>query len=119
MIYLQWLLFLLLIFIFFLLQEVYALAALGSHAHILRYYRAWIEDAYLYIQMEYCANGSVGAAFRKRGAQFSEGQLLQLLKQVATGLLVSGFMCPCCGCAVFECVCCLCVFVECIKATRV
>jgi serine/threonine protein kinase len=36
------------------LREVHGLAALGTHAHILRYYRAWIEDGFLFIQTEYC-----------------------------------------------------------------
>ena len=31
------------------LKEVYALAALGSHPHVVRYYSAWVEDR-LYIQ---------------------------------------------------------------------
>lgn len=31
-------------------QEVYALAALGSHPHVVRYYSAWVELDRLYIQ---------------------------------------------------------------------
>ncbi|GAQ82430.1 Cyclin-dependent kinase WEE1 [Klebsormidium nitens] len=36
------------------LMEVQGLAAAGSHPHIVRYYNAWFESDYLYIQTELC-----------------------------------------------------------------
>lgn len=36
------------------LNEVYAHAVLGIHQHVVRYYSAWAEDDYMYIQNEYC-----------------------------------------------------------------
>ena len=34
---------------------------LGKHPHVVRYYSAWAEDDYMYIQNEYC-NGKFTAA---------------------------------------------------------
>jgi hypothetical protein len=36
------------------MNEVYAHAVLGKHQHVVRYYSAWAEDDYMYIQNEYC-----------------------------------------------------------------
>ena len=36
------------------MNEVYAHAVLGKHAHVVRYYSAWAEDDHMFIQNEYC-----------------------------------------------------------------
>lgn len=43
------------------LQEVYALAAIRDHSHIMRYNTAWIdeEERMIYIQTEFCSGGSL------------------------------------------------------------
>ena len=41
------------------LREVHALAALGSHPHIVRYYAAWMEEEKIFIQFELCPRGSL------------------------------------------------------------
>eukprot|EP01116_Phalansterium_solitarium_P019052 TRINITY_DN5218_c0_g1_i2.p1 TRINITY_DN5218_c0_g1~~TRINITY_DN5218_c0_g1_i2.p1 ORF type:complete len:682 (+),score=105.15 TRINITY_DN5218_c0_g1_i2:175-2220(+) len=67
------------------LKEVYALAALGTHRNIVRYYDAWIEAEQLYIKTEFCAGGSVEQQFM-RGVEFTEEHLCELLRQVVSGL---------------------------------
>ena len=36
------------------MNEVYAHAVLGKHAHMVRYYSAWAENDHMYIQNEFC-----------------------------------------------------------------
>ena len=36
------------------MNEVYAHAVLGKHQHVVRYYSAWAENDYMFIQNEYC-----------------------------------------------------------------
>jgi serine/threonine protein kinase len=67
------------------LKEVFALAALGSHPHIVRYYSAWVEENHLYIQTEYCGGGSLADQLKK-GRRFSEKELCKILRQVCLGL---------------------------------
>jgi len=69
----------------FILKEVYALAALGMHPHVVRYHTAWVEDEHLYIQTEYCDGGSLQSQF-EHGAKFTEEQLCNVMRQVAHGL---------------------------------
>lgn len=68
------------------LKEVYALAALGGHNHIVRYYTAWVEDDRLYIQMEYCEGGSLSDQMKKSQTPFDEKNLCTILRHVASGL---------------------------------
>ena len=69
-----------------LLQEVHALAAVGSHPHLVRYHTAWIEkDAvadgeHLYIQLEAC-DTSLGN-LRALKSQARETELLEIMRQV-------------------------------------
>lgn len=69
-----------------MVQEVHALAAVGSHPHIVRYHTAWIEkDAaadgeHLYIQLEAC-DTSVGN-LRALKNQAKEADLVEMLRQV-------------------------------------
>ena len=67
------------------LNEMFALAALGSHPNVIRYYNAWIEDARLYLQCEYCAGGSVAQRV-DGGGRFDEPELRTLLRQMAEAL---------------------------------
>ncbi|KOB70082.1 Sid-1-like protein2 [Operophtera brumata] len=66
------------------LTEVYAHAALGTHAHVVRYYSAWAEDDHMIIQSEYCDGGSLQSALR--AGALPERELLVLLAHVARGL---------------------------------
>ena len=67
-------------------NEVYAQAVLGKHSHVVRYYSAWAEDGYMYIQTEYCNGGSLAEEISthiKRGTNFTEPELKEMLRQVA------------------------------------
>lgn len=64
------------------MKEAYALAALGTHDNVLRYYGAWIEDDQLYIKTEYCGGGSLGSRLGNNGC-FNEKELRGVLRQVA------------------------------------
>jgi len=71
------------------MNEVYAHAVLGAHAHVVRYYSAWAEDDHMVIQNEYCAGGSLGQAIsqqRMHGAVSTERQARTVLLHVAKGL---------------------------------
>jgi len=67
------------------LSEVYALAALGDHPNIVRYFYAWLEGDLLYIAMELCDGGSIAHALRS-GRRFTENDVLSLARNVAQGL---------------------------------
>ena len=67
------------------LNEMFALAALASHPNVIRYYQAWVEDARLYLQCEFCAGGSVAQRVNA-GAVFDEPELLVFLRQLASAL---------------------------------
>ena len=72
-------------------QEVHALAAVGSHPHLVRYHTAWIEkDAaadgeFLYIQLEAC-DTSLGN-LRALKNESKEGDLVEILRQVTCRLI--------------------------------
>jgi hypothetical protein len=68
------------------LNEMFALAALGSHVNVIRYYNAWIEQPRLYLQCEFCSGGSVQQRVNA-GAQFSEAELCILFRQMASALV--------------------------------
>ncbi|CAH0689118.1 unnamed protein product [Chilo suppressalis] len=66
------------------LTEVYAHAALGKHAHVVRYYSAWAEDDHMIIQNEYCDGGSLQQKLEE--GPLAESELLLLLAHIADGL---------------------------------
>ena len=68
------------------MQEVYALSACQGHAHILRYYESWLEDAQLHIRTEYCEEGSVKKRYPCGEYNWSERELWDILFQVALAL---------------------------------
>ena len=45
------------------MNEVYAHAVLGKHQHVVRYYSAWAENDYMFIQNEYC-NGKCSSLIK-------------------------------------------------------
>lgn len=64
------------------LQEAYALAALSvssENPYIVRYYRGWIENEQLYIQMELCES-SLFHEFKSR--QHSEEEILKIIRDI-------------------------------------
>ena len=68
------------------LQEVYALSALSVSSesqHIVRYYRGWIENAQLYIQMELCEQ-SLYEVFESQN--LDEKEIIECLRQICIGL---------------------------------
>jgi len=67
------------------LNEMFALAALGSHVNVIRYYNAWIEEQCLYLQCEFCSGGSVEQRVAAGGV-FSEPELCVLFRQMAGAL---------------------------------
>jgi wee1-like protein kinase len=69
------------------LKEVYALSSLCNaedSLHVVRYFSAWIEDGYLYIQNELCECNL--ADLVRTGRRFRERDCLDLLRQILLGL---------------------------------
>jgi wee1-like protein kinase len=52
--------------------------------HVVRYFSAWIEDGYLYIQNELCECNLDDLA--RKGKKFGEQEYLDLLRQVLLGV---------------------------------
>lgn len=71
-------------------QEVHALAAVGSHPNIVQYHTAWIEKnvgeegEHLYIQLEACDTSLGNLKFLK--THMKEADLVELLRQMALAL---------------------------------
>ncbi|KAG2648361.1 hypothetical protein PVAP13_1NG033900, partial [Panicum virgatum] len=63
-------------------KEVQAMAALGSHENIVRYFTAWFENEQLYIQMELCDR----CLSMNRNQPLKCGEALELLYQICEGL---------------------------------
>ncbi|CAN6237074.1 unnamed protein product [Urochloa humidicola] len=63
-------------------KEVQAMAALGSHENIVRYFTSWFENEQLYIQMELCDR----CLSMNRNQPLKCGDALELLYQICEGL---------------------------------
>lgn len=67
-------------------KEIFAFAALEAHPHVVRYYQSWIEDSYIYIQLELCHSSLHNEIRDRRGKFFKEYRITYMLRQVALGL---------------------------------
>ena len=68
------------------LQEVYALSYLSvssENQYIVRYYRGWIDDGQLYIQMELCQQSLYDLFVSNK---YDENEIIKLLRHVCLGL---------------------------------
>jgi len=71
------------------LNEVFVLAAMMKHRHIVRYFNAWVESGHLHIQTEFCEGGSLEAKVDvciESDMRFSDLELRKILIQVTRGL---------------------------------
>ncbi|KAL0488952.1 Wee1-like protein kinase [Acrasis kona] len=68
-----------------IMKEVHALAALVDNPYIVRYFAAWIEEDRLYLQTELCEGGSLANQIKAK-VKFSETQLIELIRQVLSGI---------------------------------
>ncbi|KAG0577684.1 hypothetical protein KC19_5G173000 [Ceratodon purpureus] len=69
------------------LTEVQALAAVGAHENVVRYYTAWFESDYCYIQTELC-DGTVTQLRNSDPSVSLEHSLLEIMRQMASALSV-------------------------------
>lgn len=82
-------------------REIFALAAVSAQdsgcVNIVRYFSSWVEDGCLHIQTELCSSGSLRdlaarcakeAEASMSDPRFEEKQLVEALRDVATGLTV-------------------------------
>jgi len=67
------------------LQEAYALAALGQHPHIVRYYGSWEDKTInaIYIQCEWCKGGSLK---KQPSSSWTQNTLCNVLRQISMAL---------------------------------
>ena len=68
-----------------LLKEVFALAAV-EHSNLVRYFSAWAETGALFIQLEFCAGGSLAQAINRGELLNTEPSLVRLLLHTCRGL---------------------------------
>ncbi|GJQ13403.1 hypothetical protein GpartN1_g5194.t1 [Galdieria partita] len=68
------------------IKEIHALAAFSKCLSFVRYYASWEEDNVLYIQMEYCQQGSVMSLWKNERITFNTAELANFLRQVLQGL---------------------------------
>lgn len=67
-------------------KEIFALAALDTSPHVVRYYQSWIEDGSIYIQLELCETSLHNQIKDRRGLYFPENDITNVLRQVTMGL---------------------------------
>eukprot|EP01125_Pyxidicula_operculata_P002212 TRINITY_DN12122_c0_g1_i1.p1 TRINITY_DN12122_c0_g1~~TRINITY_DN12122_c0_g1_i1.p1 ORF type:complete len:565 (-),score=121.79 TRINITY_DN12122_c0_g1_i1:376-2070(-) len=70
------------------LQEAYALAALGQHPNVVRYYSSWEEPTIssIYIQTEWCKGGSLKKYMKEFNFRFGQAELCRVLCHISKGL---------------------------------
>lgn len=61
------------------------MAALPAHENVIRYYGCWMEDNKLYIQTEFCEEGSLEAKL-VAGHAYGEAELVDMLRQILSGV---------------------------------
>lgn len=69
-------------------EEVLVLQHIGKHEHIIEYLDSWEDSGHLYIQTEYCENGSLDVFLRDLGRtqRLDEFRVWKILTEVALGL---------------------------------
>ncbi|CAH0494053.1 unnamed protein product [Peronospora farinosa] len=78
---------------YLLTQEIVALEKLNTSRHnfdhIVRYFQAWQEDGFFFLQMEVCEGGTLQEFMSKRNREaLPENYLWDIIRDVATGLKV-------------------------------
>eukprot|EP01018_Ginkgo_biloba_P024323 Gb_23723 [translate_table: standard] len=68
------------------LNEVQAMATIGSHKNVVKYHTAWLENDHLYIQLQLC-DGNLHS-LKKQGLFWSERSLLDLMQQITRALKI-------------------------------
>jgi serine/threonine protein kinase len=67
-------------------KEMLALAALPQHPNIVRYHTAWVDKGNIYVQLELCWGGSLSTQLYTTGVSFTERQVRECGRQIASGL---------------------------------
>lgn len=67
-------------------KEIFALSALETCPNIVRYYQSWLEDGFIYIQLELCETSLSTIIMERHGRHFNESQVIDVLRQVNNGL---------------------------------
>eukprot|EP01088_Endostelium_zonatum_P018317 TRINITY_DN5834_c0_g2_i1.p1 TRINITY_DN5834_c0_g2~~TRINITY_DN5834_c0_g2_i1.p1 ORF type:complete len:549 (+),score=133.90 TRINITY_DN5834_c0_g2_i1:272-1918(+) len=78
----------------YFLKEVWALSVLSTHPNLVRYHNSWIENSYLFIQMEFCNSGSLFCFLSTLSTNsllppsfsWCNSQILKCTKQILNGL---------------------------------
>eukprot|EP00249_Psilotum_nudum_P002955 c16253_g1_i2 orf=258-1373(+) len=68
------------------MREVQTVESLPEHPHVVKYFRCWQQDLYLYIQMELCEGGSLRSLLDSMDGLIPESQVWDFAEQVASGL---------------------------------
>eukprot|EP00164_Ancoracysta_twista_P001393 GFYU01001815.1.p1 GENE.GFYU01001815.1~~GFYU01001815.1.p1 ORF type:complete len:398 (+),score=106.74 GFYU01001815.1:102-1295(+) len=68
------------------LHEVESVASLPEHQNIVKYYRAWQQEAHFYVQMELCEGGNLKANLKAHQSPLTEQKIWTFMYEVANGL---------------------------------